>query len=368
MFALQSLRMKLFMNNKSNKSEKVQISSAVKSQVVLAFVILIIILAGTIISVAADVALSNSASGSATSMQQDKTDSDNENQNNITNETEETKQEDFSKITINSIADLTADNHRLTRRDNLNEYGKKIYDGLYQAALNRSEFEFMDGLAYSEERSAVLTNVFTDMLSGFVLMDHPEIFWCHGSIKTQAVPNGDKANYSISMIYDCDESKINQYDKEIKDKLSEIVKQIPKGSQYEQALWVHDYLVNNTVYNLNPSWAVGKNENFGGSVYGLLIKNESVCNGYAKTFKYLMDKLNIPCTVISGVCNDGELHAWNILELDGDYYQVDVTWDDPVGGEQVLMHDYFCITDSEIYESRKPDSFVSAPQCNSDKY
>lgn len=353
------------MNNKANKREKVYISSAVRNQVVLAFAILIVILVGAIISIAANVVVSNSDSSSTSSTQQDNKIFENEDEN---NDNEAVIDVDVSDITIQSIDDLTSDNHQLERRDNLNEYGKKIYDGLYEAALNRSEFKFTDNEVYSEKRSSVLSDVFTDILSGFVLMDHPEIFWCHGSVTSQASLNEDNAEYSISMIYDCDENKINQYNKEIKNKLNEIVKEVPKGNKYEQALWVHDYIVNNTVYNLNPSWAVGKNENFGGSIYGLLIKQESVCNGYAKTFKYLMDMLNIPCTVISGVCNNGELHAWNILEIDGDCYQVDATWDDPVGGEQILIHDYFCVTDSEIYESRKPNGYVSAPQCDSDKY
>lgn len=356
------------MNNKSNKIEKVYISSAVRTYVMLAFVILTVILSGTVISITADIIVSNNDSGNTSSIQQNNKNFEPDDENKIKKDDKATLDTDLSDVKINSIDDLTADNHQLTRRDNLNEYGKKIYDGLYAAALNRSEFKFTDSEAYSEKRSSVLTGIFTDILSGFVLMDHPEIFWCHGSITSQAVLNEDIAEYSISMIYDCDESRIDQYDHEIKDKLNEIVKEVPKGSQYEQALWIHDYIVNNTVYNLNPSWAVEKNENFGGSIYGLLIKNESVCNGYAKTFKYLMDMLNIPCTVISGVCNNGELHAWNIVELDDNYYQVDVTWDDPVGGEQILIHDYFCVTDSEIYKSRKADDFVSAPQCNSEKY
>ena len=379
MFALQLLKVKLLMSSKSNRYEKVYISAEVKKQVAIAFLILIFILSGTIISVTTDVIVSKSGVSESVSTQND-ADAENKEENNSTGSNEENntadsnnkaEQLDLDDVTINSIDDLLADNRKLTRRDNLNEYGKQIYDGLYEATLNRTIFNFTDSVAYSESNAHAsdLSDVFADLLSGFILMDHPEIFWCHGSIRIETSPDGEKTNYAVSTIYDCDESKIDEYDKEIKSKLNEIVEQVPDGSDYEQALWVHDYIVNNCTYNLTPSWAVGKNENFGGSIYGLLIKNESTCNGYAKTFKYLMDILNIPCTVISGICNDGELHGWNIIELDGEYYHVDVTWDDPVGGGgPILSHDYFCLTDSEIYESRKADSFVSAPKCDSDKY
>lgn len=354
------------MNNKSNEFEKRGISNAIVKQVLAAIVLLTIIISGTVISVAADIVVSSNNDGDSSS-EYNNNSMDNTDDSTINNEEQTSTADDMTDFVIESINDLTEDNYQLTRRDNLNDYGKIIYDGLYKAVVNHSEFKFTDNIAYSDERSSVLSDVFSTMLSGFVLLDHPEIFWCHGSIKMQTVYSDNKADYSVSMIYDCDENSLDQYENEIKNKLDEIIKNVPKGSKYDQALWVHDYIVNNTDYNKNPMWATGKNKDFGGSIYGLLIKHESVCNGYAKTFKYLMDILNIPCTVITGVCNDGELHAWNIIELDGEYYQIDVTWDDPIGNELILRHDYFCVTDNKIYESRHADDFTSAPRCNSEK-
>lgn len=58
-------------------------------------------------------------------------------------------------------------------------------------------------------------------------------------------------------------------------------------------------------------------------------------------YKYFMDIIGVPCTVIIGTCTNGERHAWNIVEFGGEYYQLDATWDDPVGGEQKLHHNYF---------------------------
>lgn len=348
------------MNSKFDRFEKKNISSNVLNQVIATFVVLVFIVFGTFASVMTDAVLSKNEFHS------------NNNQSVIINDDirkddENMDMVDSSEIVINSINDLTTDNKKINRRDNLNSYGQEIYDGLYRAALNCSVYKFTEQSS-SSERGEILSDVFSDMLSGFILMDHPEIFWCHGSISLESTSIGGVTEYLVTMLYDCDESSIDKYNDEIKNKLKEIVKQVPKGSHYEQALWVHDYIVNNTVYTKNPVWATGSNKELGGSIYGLLIKNESVCNGYAKTFKYLMDMLEIPCTVISGICDNGELHAWNIIELDGECYQVDVTWDDPVGGDQVLLHDYFCITDEEIYNSRKADSFVSAPQCNANRY
>ena len=57
--------------------------------------------------------------------------------------------------------------------------------------------------------------------------------------------------------------------------------------------------------------------------------------------------MGIPCAVLIG--DAGEAHAWNLLYLDGDYYVMDVTWDDPIGNPaNTYYYNYFNITDGEI--------------------
>ena len=238
---------------------------------------------------------------------------------------------------------------------------------MYEATKNRTDFVYVDDDEYSDERCDALSDIFVKLLGYFVLMDHPELFWTNGGISVTSLPSDAGTEYRVTVLSDCDENNIDTYKTEIEAKAQEIIKSVPTGSDYEKALWVHDYIVENTTYNNDVSWFVGKEKNFSASIYSLLLKNESNCNGYSKTYKYLMDMLDIPCTVVAGVCNDGVLHAWNIIELDGEYYQVDTTWDDPVGGKQAVHHNYFCITDEEMYKSRTIDSATSAPVCTATK-
>lgn len=60
--------------------------------------------------------------------------------------------------------------------------------------------------------------------------------------------------------------------------------------------------------------------------YGALMEGKSVCQGYAYAFKLLCDKAQIPCWIVTGFYK--EPHAWNYVWLDGNYYMVDLTWDD----------------------------------------
>ena len=117
-----------------------------------------------------------------------------------------------------------------------------------------------------------------------------------------------------------------------------------KNSRYEKVKYVHDYIVDNAHYDQEET---ADNS----TIYGLLVNNASICEGYAKGFKYLMDKLNIPCVIVygEGIASDGssEYHAWNEVQMeDGIWYAIDSSWDDPIiiGGGKLtneLRYKYF---------------------------
>ena len=113
-------------------------------------------------------------------------------------------------------------------------------------------------------------------------------------------------------------------------------------SDYERLKYVHDWIVNNTVYT--KSGAEYESEADGPVVYG-----QALCEGYSKAFMYFAQQLGYPCICSVGVANL-EDHMWNMVKIGNKWYNVDVTWDDPVSpdGEQVLRHDYFLICDAEL--------------------
>ena len=82
--------------------------------------------------------------------------------------------------------------------------------------------------------------------------------------------------------------------------------------------------------------------------YGFFTGRAAICTGYTSTFQLLMDLLDIECVTVEGTAYNGtEDHAWNMVRLDGDWYCVDVTWDDPVSSTPVspaAAHMYFNVT------------------------
>lgn len=111
------------------------------------------------------------------------------------------------------------------------------------------------------------------------------------------------------------------------------------------ALLAHDALVNRCTYSKEGY----REENH--SAYGALCNRSAVCEGYAEAYQLLMDIAGVDCLYAEGVA--GEPHAWNILFIDGAYYHVDTTWDDPVGDDGIdrLTHDYFLLSDTQLAQT-----------------
>lgn len=110
---------------------------------------------------------------------------------------------------------------------------------------------------------------------------------------------------------------------------------------YEKELALHDYLVEHVEYDTTRS---GEDCH---TAYGALINGTAVCDGYAESFQTLMEMVGIQCHRVVGTGNQ-EPHSWNIVLLDGAWYNVDVTWDDPVGTFNTVSHKYFNVTDGEL--------------------
>ncbi len=94
------------------------------------------------------------------------------------------------------------------------------------------------------------------------------------------------------------------------------------ASDYEKALWFHDWLIYNADYD--ESMLVHEPE-------GVLCRASGVCESYALAYQMLLDAARIPVLYMTGYAG-GESHAWNLVKLDDEWYHIDCTWDDPKGG------------------------------------
>lgn len=113
----------------------------------------------------------------------------------------------------------------------------------------------------------------------------------------------------------------------------------PQMSTLEKVKVLHDDLVNRATYDL-PS---------GGNCTTMLLHNRGVCEAYSRALWLMLRMIDIPCLIVAG--HTDEPHAWNLVQVDGEWYHVDATWDDPtiIGSDRnVLSHNYFLVTDAQM--------------------
>lgn len=103
-------------------------------------------------------------------------------------------------------------------------------------------------------------------------------------------------------------------------------------SEYEKVKMIHDYIIDNISYDITVQY---------NSAYEALMSQATACQGYANLAYKLFTEAGIGCRIITGTA-DGEAHAWNIVEIDGLWYNIDCTWDDPIGASSDNnQYDYF---------------------------
>lgn len=129
-------------------------------------------------------------------------------------------------------------------------------------------------------------------------------------------------------------------------------------SPYDTVLAIHDTIAGNTRY----SAAGGERAH---TAAGVLIDGAGVCDGYSRAFWLLCRMCGIDCIRVIGIA-DGVDHAWNKVCLDGEWYNVDVTWDDPIyhyNGvlTDIIEYDYFLVSDNSIGESHIPCEHLNLP-------
>ena len=176
----------------------------------------------------------------------------------------------------------------------------------------------------------------------YLLYDRAELFWCDGSSKMTVYDSYTEFYPG----YSCTE--------EIR-------------SHRQAEIDVFEYIVNTVDYDENAP----DNQN----IYSALVGKRSVCAGYSRAAQYLLGRLGVRAIYVVGTVEGQGAHAWNIVSCGGEYYQMDVTFGDPVfysaeSGERlpenVINYDYLCCTDAEISVDHVQNGEVMYPACSQD--
>ncbi|MCD7742098.1 MAG: transglutaminase [Ruminococcus sp.] len=188
--------------------------------------------------------------------------------------------------------------------------------------------------------------------------------------------SSDNKLYDVTPISDAyhngDTSNLSDFDLTIYNKACEVLDEIISEdmSDYDKELAVHDWLVENCTYDSGAMSAIPHPSENCDNPYGALINGEAICSGYTTTFRMLMQMLDIPCGTVHAADTEGDEHAWNTVEIDGSWYYVDCTWDDPVPDEdgRLERHLYFNISLDEISQRHIMPNGVPTTDSNEYSY
>ena len=175
-------------------------------------------------------------------------------------------------------------------------------------------------------------------------------------------------NNAICPQYFFSKEKVKEYNRKIEKVVNELVGYLKllECSDYEKELRIHDWICQHIEYDDEGadkdkiSRVIASH-----NILGVFAFHKAQCEGIAKAMKVLLNAVDVKCIVVTGdSIKSGQCvpHAWNIVDIDGEPYQLDVTWDIGTVKSRKILYDYFNLPDSLMNLEHRPENTL--PKCN----
>lgn len=209
-----------------------------------------------------------------------------------------------------------------------------------------------------------------DLVSG-VLNDHPELFFVAQEVKISS----RLLKQEVIPYYIYPPAETEKVRARVEDAARQVIQTCINDHQsdYDKVRSLHDYLKTAVTYASEAVNNYERNNRLAleaHSIAGALLNRRCVCEGFAKTLKFLCDKIGLECWVVTGTANNlmsRGPHAWNIVRINGYYHHVDITWDNQnADNPEMPNYGYLNLCDDEIardhtWERRRFPACPSAP-------
>ena len=224
------------------------------------------------------------------------------------------------------------------------DYKERIFEAIYnmEEEINLDEYD-------------VLVSDVTNFIH-YVFQQYPEYHYVSG-IKG-GTQNKDGEMVTLKLSYGIDKEHMLLERDFINRAIEPVLSDIGKNwSDMQKALRVHDWLCANFMYDYH----LFEDGNENHDIYGFLRDGMGVCQSYAYTYMYILRKVGVDAYY---VVSEIDSHGWNVVNIDGKWYHVDVTHDDPIISETAhydflgeVRHNYFLLSDQEIIADGAHDDF-----------
>ena len=248
-----------------------------------------------------------------------------------------------------------------------------IVDRYYYAQLNKQERAiykaFYNGLMEHKDIIPIpikgqLPKTVFDKIFRAMTRDNPLIYYVNQSACSSATDMF--GHTAICPQYFYSEEKVRAYNRKIETAVNNLAGKLrlTEGTDYDKELKIHDWFCENVKYDFQGSnMADPARVVLSHNIVGVFAKHTAQCEGIAKAVKVLLNAVDIKCIVATGNADgNGQTgpHAWNVVNIAGEPYQLDVTWD--IGASVGhIAYDYFNVTDEIISVSHKSEDKM--PKC-----
>ncbi len=236
----------------------------------------------------------------------------------------------------------------------LNEKDQDTYRRLYYAFV-----DFKTSIPLEEKKVEKVSKIFQNVLD-----DHPEIYYVNSEYQYI-----DGKQFMFIPKFDMKQDKVKTTNRAVTEKTKEVLKTASQqNDDVDKAKVLYDYIVETVEYK--------EHSELDQKMTSALLDQQSVCAGYARAYQYLLHQVNIPCAYITGDTiietedkpgYDG--HAWNMLEVNGDYYYSDPTWGDADDEDmEHTCYGYFLMNSTDMLKIYQPDGAYEKTSSDDDLY
>ncbi|MGE7949168.1 transglutaminase domain-containing protein [Lysinibacillus sp. NPDC093688] len=169
--------------------------------------------------------------------------------------------------------------------------------------------------------------------------------YASGHMESTTISADSTGNVTFKVKYLTNQTQEATVQKKVDQLLKTIIN--PSMTEFEKVKAINDYIVSNTTYGTKTKASPH-------SAYALLMEGQAVCQGYALATYKMLEQAGFDVKYVVGTVNGNEAHAWNLVKVDGYWYHLDTTWNDPLPNRfGASSYDYFLVTDAQLKKDHK---------------
>ncbi|HOV40675.1 MAG TPA: transglutaminase domain-containing protein [Oscillospiraceae bacterium] len=224
--------------------------------------------------------------------------------------------------------------------NNLSPELKKVYSKILSAAKSFTTQVTFDSPVSLDDITKIYSAIY---------MEEINLQYLSNSFKYDTSPAT-----RLQISFDYPQSQISRMNEQTEEAANRIIAGItPTMTAFDIVKYFHDTIIKNCTYDANVE--------FGSTAYGALVNGRALCQGYSHAMALLCNKVGIENAFVTGYAKED--HMWNMVKLNGVWYNIDVTWDDPdkAAYPDLVFYDYFNVTNSDLSARQIYSGYVPLP-------